>query len=75
MPLTKESRMQMAISAYKNKKIHSKKGAAGVFCIPESTLRTRLQGRQPRVETRANGHKLTPIEEETLVKRLLYADK
>ena len=75
MPLTKESRMQMAISAYKNKKIHSKKGAAGVFCIPESTLRARLQGRQPRVETRANGHKLTPIEEETLVKRLLYADK
>jgi hypothetical protein len=68
MPLTKESRMQMAISAYK-------KGAAGVFCVPESTLRARLQGRKPRVETRANGHKLTPIEEETLVKRLLYADK
>ena len=30
---------------------------------------------KPRSETRANGHKLTIIDEETLVKQLLDADK
>ena len=33
MPLNKESRMQMAISAYKKKKIKSKQKAAEVFAV------------------------------------------
>jgi hypothetical protein len=75
MPLSQENRMQMAISAYKTQKIKSKLKAAEVFGVSEATLRRRLKGTKARVETRANGHKLTAIEEEVLVKRLLDADK
>ena len=65
----------MAISAYKNKTIKSILKAANTFSVPEATLRTRLKGRQSRVEVRANRHKLTEFEEESLVKQLLDADK
>jgi helix-turn-helix, Psq domain. len=71
MSLSKEARMQMAISAYKNQQIKSKLKAAQIFGVPESTLRERLAGIQPRSETRANSHKLTAFEEEVLVKRLI----
>jgi hypothetical protein len=49
--------------------------AAEVFGVSEATLRRRLKGTKVRVETRANGHQLTAIEEEVLVKRVLDADK
>jgi hypothetical protein len=75
MPLSKETRMQMAITAWKEKKVKSKLKAAEIFSVPESTLREQLAGIKPRSETRANGHKLTAIEEESLVKILLDADK
>lgn len=74
MPLSQEARMQMAVSAYKKGEIKSKLKASKIFDVPESTLRTRLDGVNPRSETRANGHKLTAIEEEVLTKRLLDAD-
>ena len=75
MPLSQENRIQMAIAAIKNKKIKSVLSAAETFSVPEPTLRARLNGRKPRLETRANGHKLTALEEEVLTKRLLDADK
>ncbi|ODM22204.1 hypothetical protein SI65_03050 [Aspergillus cristatus] len=75
MPLSKENRMQMAISAIQNKKIQSKREAASVFGVSEATLRNRLKGMKSRSETRASGHKLTDFEEEALVKQLLDADK
>ncbi|ODM14306.1 hypothetical protein SI65_10303 [Aspergillus cristatus] len=75
MPLSQENRMQMAISAYKNKKIKSILKAAEIFGVSEATLRRRLKGRKPRTETRASGHKLTALEEEVLVKSLLNADR
>jgi hypothetical protein len=75
MPLSHENRMQMAISAIKNQKIQSNRKAASIFSVPEPTLRARLRGRKPRSETRANGYKLTAVEEEVLVKRALDADK
>jgi hypothetical protein len=75
MSQSKEARMQMAISAYKNKQIKSKLKAAEVFGVPESTLRERLSGVKPRTETRANSHRMTVIEEKSLVKHLLDADK
>jgi transcription initiation factor TFIIIB Brf1 subunit/transcription initiation factor TFIIB len=43
MLLPKENRMQMAISAIKNKKIQSKREAASVFGVSEATLRNRLK--------------------------------
>lgn len=75
MPLSYENRMQMAISAIRNQKIQSNRKAASIFSVPEPTLRARLRGRKPRSETRANGHKLTAVEEEVLAKRALDADK
>jgi hypothetical protein len=42
--------------------------------VPESTLRLRLRGATYRAETRANGHKLTQIEEELLLKRIISMD-
>jgi hypothetical protein len=75
MPLSKEARMQMAITTWKEKKVKSKLKAAKIFGVPKSTLRERLAGIKPQSETRANGHKLTAIEEESLVKILLDADK
>jgi type III secretion system FlhB-like substrate exporter len=73
MSQSKEARMQMAISAYQ--KIKSKSKAAEIFGVPESTLRERLCGVKPCTETRANGHRMTVIEEKSLVKHLLDADK
>ena len=75
MPLSQENRMQMAISAYKSEKFKSKLKAAEIFGVSEATLRRRLKGRKSRAETRANGHRLSTLEEEVLVKRLLYVDK
>ena len=75
MSLSQEAQMQMAIEAYRKKKIRSKSRAAAVFGVPKATLLNRLRGIQPRSETRANGHKLTIFEEEVLAKRLLDADK
>jgi hypothetical protein len=49
--------------------------AAAIFGVPKSTLLGRLNGVKPRPETRANGHKLSAIEEEVLAKHLLDADK
>jgi hypothetical protein len=62
MPLSQENRIQMAIAAIKNKKIKSVLRAAETFSVPEPTLRARLNGRKPRSDTRANGHKLTALE-------------
>lgn len=75
MPLSKESRIQMAISAYQKGQIELILRTSKVFAVPESTLRDLLSGSKSRRETRANGHKLTKFEEESLLKQLLYADK
>jgi hypothetical protein len=75
MPLLQENRIQMAISAIQNKKVCSNRRAASIFEVPEPTLRAHLKGRKPRSETRANGHKLTELEEEVLAKCLLGTDK
>jgi helix-turn-helix, Psq domain. len=67
--------MQRAILSYKKKQFQSIAAAAEVFGVPKETLRDRLHGVKPRMETHANGHRLTVLEEEVLAKRLLYADK
>jgi hypothetical protein len=75
MTLSQENRLQMAISASKDKKVRSKTRAAEIFEVPKTTLLRRLKGSRPRSETRANGHKLQAVEEEVLLKQLLEADK
>jgi hypothetical protein len=75
MPLSQESRIHMAISAYKKKQFRSPTAAAAMFGVPRTSLLNRLRGMKSRTETRANGHKLTVPEEEALTKQLLDADK
>lgn len=75
MSQSKEARMQMAISAYKNQKIKSKSKAAEIFGVPESTLHKWLSGVKPYIETCVNSHRMTVIEEKSLIKHLLDTDK
>ena len=43
--------------------------------MPETSLRRRLSGVQNRASSRANSHKLTEIEEESLEKWILSIDR
>jgi hypothetical protein len=69
-----EGRIQLAISALKNKGISNIHRAAEIFNVPRSTLRDRLNGIQYRIEKRANGHRLSPTQEESLVEWILSMD-
>jgi hypothetical protein len=69
-----EGRILLAIQAIKKQEITSIREASRHFEVPFSSLRNRLNGLTNRSETRANGHKLTEIEEETLLKWILSMD-
>ena len=69
-----EGRILLAIQAIQKQEIRAVRAAARAFNVPESTLRTRLKGTTNRAETRANSHKLTEIEEESLKKWILSMD-
>ncbi|KAJ5273619.1 hypothetical protein N7478_008744 [Penicillium angulare] len=69
-----EGRILLAIQAIKKQEQLSISAAARYFNVPRTTLRDRLHGHQNRRETRANGHKLTEIEEESLQKWILSMD-
>ena len=73
-PAEQEGRILLAIQAFKNKEISSIREISRRFDIPRSTLRDRLSGHTERSTTRANSHKLTEIEEETLRKWILSLD-
>jgi hypothetical protein len=75
MPLSKENRMQIAISAYKKGQFKSKAATTKVFRVSRETLYDWLCGIKSRAETHANSHKLTALEEEVLAKHLLDADR
>ena len=65
----------MAIAAWEEKKTRSILEASRVFEVPESTLCRQLAGVTSCPETHTNGHRLTEIEEKSLIKQLLDADK
>jgi hypothetical protein len=69
-----EGRILLAIQAIKKQEITSIREASRYFEVPFSSLRNRLNGLTNRSETRANSHKLTEIEEETLLKWILSMD-
>ena len=72
--IEQEGRILLAIQAIKNQELSSVALAARTFNIPRSTLRDRLSGHTQRSITRANSHKLTQIEEESLKKWILSMD-
>ena len=72
--MEREGRILLAIQAIKRQEISALREAARRFDVPESTLRTRLRGTTFRAETRANNHKLSETEEESLEKWILSMD-
>jgi hypothetical protein len=73
--MDQEGRILLAISALEKSEIPSVRQAARVFQFPYTTLQNRLKGIQNRVEKRANGHKLTSNEEESLIQWILSLDR
>jgi hypothetical protein len=69
-----EGRLLLAIQAIKNQELSSIRKAAEVFDVPRSTLTTRLNGITYRAETRANSHKLTTFEEQSLYEWIISLD-
>jgi hypothetical protein len=72
--IQQEGRILLAIQAIKNKEIGSIRQAAEQFQVDRSTLTRRLRGTTSRAETRPNSHKLTEIEEESLLQWILSMD-
>ena len=69
-----EGRVLLAIAAIQKHEISSIREAARRFNVPRSTLQERLSGHLNRSEARANSHKLTQIEEESLKQWILSMD-
>lgn len=65
----------MAISIYKNQKIKLKSKATKIFRVPKSTLYKQLSRVKLYTETRVNSYRIIVIEEKSLIKYLLDADK
>ena len=65
-----EDRIQAALIAYNNGSVSSMRGAARSFHVPVNTLRRRAQGATARAKTRANSHKFTQSEEDSLTDQI-----
>lgn len=72
--IEQEGRILLAIQAIQNKQISAIRDAARQFNIPGTTLRRRLAGHTNRADSRANNHKLSQTEEETLKQWILSMD-
>jgi hypothetical protein len=70
-----EGKIELAISDLKNGRICSIREAARIYMIARTTLQDRMHGVPYRQITRANSHKLTQFEEESLVKWVLDLDR
>ncbi|EED21582.1 conserved hypothetical protein [Talaromyces stipitatus ATCC 10500] len=73
--LTARQALEHAISDLQNGRILRVAQAARIYSTPRATLQDRLNGTQQRSQVRANSHKLTQCEEESLVKWILDLDK
>jgi hypothetical protein len=71
---TKEARIILAIEAIRNSKSLSQRSAVKIYKVPLSTLSDRIASRTYRPETKANGLKLTELEEGIIVRYILDLD-
>ena len=69
-----EGRILLALDDIKNSRVKSIRAAAKLYDIPYSTLHTRLNHRVSRDNTRANSHKLTELEEDSLIQWIFSMD-
>jgi len=71
----KEGRIELALQAHNQGYFTSLRAAARSYDVPESTLRSRIRGKQARRDTRPPNTKLTATEETTLVQWILSMDQ
>jgi len=69
-----EGKILLAFDDIKNDRIKSFRTAAKLYNIPYRTLAARASGRAARVDKRPNGHKLTQLEEDSLVQWIFSMD-
>jgi hypothetical protein len=75
MPLSNtEGRLLLALNAYNNGQFSSLLAAADTYDVNYHTLRKRLLGISSRRDVRPNSCKLTSIEEEVVLQRILDLD-
>ena len=72
---SREGRISLAIVSYQNDPCQAVRALAAAYDVPESTLRTRLRGTQPRSETVSVNRKLSAVEEQSLVQWILDLDR
>ena len=70
-----EGRISLAIASYRSNPSLSLRRLAISFNVPRSTLQTRLQGIQPKRETRSPNRKQHPTEEQGLVEWIIDLDR
>jgi hypothetical protein len=66
--------MVLAAQAFRRGQISSIQAAANLYNVPRTSLSHHLRGHVPRVDSYANGHKLTQTEEQTLLNWVLDMD-
>jgi hypothetical protein len=71
---SQEGKILLALDDLKNGRIKSIRAAATLYAIPRSTLQYRAGGRVARVDKRPNRHKLTKLEEDSLVNWIISMD-
>ena len=70
-----EGKIILAIQAIRSHQVRSIRAAAKLYVVKVQTLRDRLNGRQPRVESSPNGSLLSPTDELVLKDHILDADQ
>lgn len=64
--IEQEGRILLAMKAIQNGDISTVRQAETIYNVPETTLRRRRAGQSSRIDIRANSHKLTQNEEDSL---------
>jgi hypothetical protein len=70
-----ESTLQLAIQATIEDRDESERRVVTAFSVPRTTVRRRRQGALSRRDREPNSKKLTKLEEEALVQRILNLDQ
>ena len=71
---SKESRMILAVQAFKRNSRQSLRTLAGVYNVNRTTLNNRIKGLGARIDQPANSRNLTLTEEEVIVREILHLD-
>ena len=71
---TQEARIILAIEAIRTSKKLSRRKAAKIYEVPESTLRLRMNGSTPLSERRPAAQNLTELEEQIIVNYIIDRD-